>query len=531
MADEAPPSERTVGRYVMCDEIAAGGMATVHIGRLQGPVGFARTVAIKRLHAHFAKDPEFVTMLLDEARLAARIRHPNVVSTLDVVVEKGELLVVMDYVQGESLSKLSRTASARKEPVSLGVAMSVAAGALYGLHAAHEAKTEQGAPLGVIHRDVSPQNIMVGVDGVTRVLDFGVARAAGRMQTTREGTLKGKLAYMSPEQVRGDAIDRRSDVYSMAVVLWELVVGRRLYVSDSEAELLNKVLTMEVPPPSRVLPGLPPRLDALVMKGLRHDRGERFASALEMAEAAQKIAFATPGEVGAWVTALGGEAIADRSDRIARIESKPTPGDAVIPVTKLPVGDPKVPAPRTRAASATVLAQIAKDAVTRPGSGPLPPPDPLSPASQVSQLSVTRSVPRSVPLGIGLAVLGGSLFVGALVIAVLALRLRAASTPAATATEDHSPSAAVAAPALPAVDMPVDPAAVDAGTLPPAIELNPPSASPQPASPASPASPSSPSPRTVRRPPAPRTQTQTQRCKPPYSIDANGIRSPKPECM
>jgi serine/threonine protein kinase len=181
MADEAPRAERTVGRYVMSDEFAAGGMATVHIGRLLGPVGFARTVAIKRLHPHFAKDPEFVAMLLDEARLAARIRHPNVVPTLDIVVEKGELLVVMDYVQGESLGRLAKGSFKKGAPIPLGIVASVMAGALYGLHAAHEAKSEQGAPLCVIHRDVSPQNIMVGLDGVARVLDFGVARAVGRI--------------------------------------------------------------------------------------------------------------------------------------------------------------------------------------------------------------------------------------------------------------------------------------------------------------------------------------------------------------
>ena len=357
MADEAPFSERVVGRYVMCDEIASGGMATIHIGRLQGPVGFARTVAIKRLHAHFAKDPEFVTMLLDEARLAARIRHPNVVSTLDVVVEKGELLVVMDYVEGESLSRLARAAAARGEPIPLGVVMSVVAGALYGLHAAHEATTEDGAPLCVIHRDISPQNIMVGVDGVARVLDFGVARAVGRIQTTREGTLKGKLAYMSPEQVRGETLDRRSDLYAMAVVLWEMVAGRRLFVAETEAEMLNKVLTLEAERPSGIIPGLPPALDRLVLKGLCHDREERFETALEMAEAAQRVAFATSGEVGTWVTALGGDAIASRTHRVARIESQSSAARPVV-AGKPSVGLTALLPARARAAAGTIIARV-----------------------------------------------------------------------------------------------------------------------------------------------------------------------------
>src|ERR1700729_765840 len=193
---------RIVGRYALYGELASGGMATVHLGRLLGPVGFSRTVAIKRLHAQFAKDPEFVSMFLDEARLAARIRHPNVVQTLDVVATEGELFVVMDYVQGESLSRLLR-ASRTVGPIPVRVASAILCGALHGLHAAHEATDEHGVPLGLVHRDMSPQNVLVDVDGSARVLDFGVAKAAGRTQTTGRGKIKGKLRYMAPEQIQG----------------------------------------------------------------------------------------------------------------------------------------------------------------------------------------------------------------------------------------------------------------------------------------------------------------------------------------
>src|SRR4051812_7390546 len=155
---------RTVGRYVLYGEIASGGMATVHFGRLSGPVGFSRTVAIKRLHPQFAKDPEFVSMFLDEARLAGRIRHPNVVPTLDVVATDGEVFIVLEYVQGESLSRLARTLRANNEPVPARIAASIVSSVLHGLHAAHEAKDEQGRALGIVHRDVSPQNILVGTD-------------------------------------------------------------------------------------------------------------------------------------------------------------------------------------------------------------------------------------------------------------------------------------------------------------------------------------------------------------------------------
>jgi serine/threonine-protein kinase len=204
-----------LGRYAIYEKIASGGMATVHVGRQLGHVGFARTVAIKRMHPQYAGDPEFVSMFVDEARLAARIHHPNVVPTLDVVAMDGELFLVMELIQGESLSRLIRTASSRNEHIPPAMVATMLVGVLQGLHAAHEAKSDQGEPLGIVHRDVSPHNIIVGTDGIARVLDFGVAKATGRIQTTRDGQLKGKLAYMAPEQIHGE-VTRSTDVYAAA---------------------------------------------------------------------------------------------------------------------------------------------------------------------------------------------------------------------------------------------------------------------------------------------------------------------------
>ena len=201
---------RLVGRYEVHDRIAAGGMATVHLGRLLGAAGFSRTVAIKRLHDGYAKDPEFVAMLLDEARLAALIRHPNVVPTLDVVAEDDELLVVMEYVEGDSVAHLTKLAQSAGQRVPVPFAAAILAQALHGLHAAHEARDKKGEPLGIVHRDVSPQNILVGVDGVARVLDFGIAKAASRATSTEDGQVKGKTAYMAPEQLQHGAVDRRT---------------------------------------------------------------------------------------------------------------------------------------------------------------------------------------------------------------------------------------------------------------------------------------------------------------------------------
>jgi serine/threonine protein kinase len=332
----SPPSHRSepvrvIGRYALYEEIASGGMATVHFGRLLGPVGFARTVAIKRLHVQYAKDPEFVSMFLDEARLAARIRHPNVVQTLDVVATNQELFLVMDYVQGEALWRLFRATKAGGAWVPPRIVTAIMAGALFGLHAAHEARGERGETLGIVHRDVSPQNILVGVDGSARVLDFGVAKASGRIHSTQGGALKGKLAYMAPEQLGGE-VSRRTDVFAASIVLWEALTSHRLFSGADERETVGKVLSREIPRPSglmgdlRKLPpevraGLP-ALDQVVLKGLMRDPNRRFATAREMGIALEKsIGVASPAEVGEWVEYTARDVLSARTEAIASIES------------------------------------------------------------------------------------------------------------------------------------------------------------------------------------------------------------------
>jgi hypothetical protein len=316
-----------LGRYLLFEAIARGGMATVHFGRLSGPVGFSRTVAIKRLHANFATDPEFVAMFLDEARLAGRIRHPNVVPTLDVVATGGEVFIVLEYVQGESLAKLWRAHTAKNEIIPIPYSLAIMANALQGLHAAHEVRDEQGDPLGIVHRDVSPQNVMVGTDGVARVLDFGVAKAAGRLQETGDsGALKGKIAYMAPEQITGGTVTRQTDVYAAAVVLWELFTGRRLIEGENDAQRAAKILaSLNAPvfvPPSKYNPNVTPALDALVLKGLAWPPASRFATAREMAGALERNGgLIAPTELGDWVSRLAGPALEERAGRLHAIEA------------------------------------------------------------------------------------------------------------------------------------------------------------------------------------------------------------------
>jgi serine/threonine-protein kinase len=312
---------RTIGRYALHAEIAAGGMATIHIGRLLGPVGFARTVAIKRLHPPLAKDPEFVAMFLDEARLAARIRHPNVVSTLDVVATEGELFVVMEYVPGESLARLLRAVRTNKEIVPVPIAATILVGVLHGLHAAHEARDERGDALRIVHRDVSPHNILVGTDGDAHVIDFGIAKARGRMQVTRQGQIKGKLSYMPSEQLLGQALDHRADIFAASIVLWEALTGQRLFQGVDDGEVYAKVLLGKVDPPSIHAKGVTRALDAIVLKGLARDRNQRYATAREMALALEAaIPLAPPSQVGTWVDGLVGDSLAERTEQIADIE-------------------------------------------------------------------------------------------------------------------------------------------------------------------------------------------------------------------
>ncbi|MBX3188156.1 MAG: protein kinase [Labilithrix sp.] len=355
MTAAADETGQVIGRYVIYDEIAAGGMASVHLGRLKGAVGFSRTVAIKRLHPHLARDEEFSGMFLDEARLAARIRHPNVVAVLDVVHDGSELFLVMDYVQGESLSRLAR--AMRPGAIPPRIAVTVMAGVLHGLHAAHEATTEHGEPLNIVHRDVSPQNVMVGTDGVARVFDFGVAKASHRSQATQDGSVKGKISYMAPEQLLSEPVDRRADVYAAAVVLWEALTGERLFDGENQGRIVRMILDEPVPPPSKIVVGLPKALDEAVMRGLDRDVSRRWQSAREFAGALERCLPAAPAtEVGEWVESLGGVALGARARRVKDIESRsdifsatgpasaPEPKEATAETVLEPkIGPPTVP--------------------------------------------------------------------------------------------------------------------------------------------------------------------------------------------
>jgi hypothetical protein len=397
---------RIVGRYAIYEEIASGGMASVHFARLVDPSGSARTVAIKRAHPHLARDAEFALMFLDEARLATSVRHANVVSTIDVLSTADDLGLVMEYVHGESLWRLMRAIRERGERVPLPIAASILTDALHGLHAAHEATDERGGPLGIVHRDVSPQNIIVGVDGRARLVDFGIAKAAGRLHSTRDSSVKGKYAYMAPEQVRGQPVSRLTDTYAAAIVLWELLTGERLFVGKTEAETIHKCLVGRVPPPSVFVPELGTKIDDILRKGLSREPARRYQTAREMAlDLESCVPAIDPSDVGAWVEQLAGEALAARAEVLADIERGAV---AAVPT----IAEELRPASRTssrRAAIVSLLLVAALGAVGAVALGartkaPVAPPTetavsgtPEAPPSTSTPVAVQPTVVPSTP--------------------------------------------------------------------------------------------------------------------------------------
>jgi serine/threonine protein kinase len=491
-----PPPPRVVGRYALCREIAIGGMATVHLGRLVAEGGFARTVAIKRLLPQYAKDSEFSTMFLQEARLAARIRHPNVVPTLDVVSTRGELFLVMEYVHGESLAQLVRLAKKSGDRLPQTILVSIVSSALQGLHAAHEATSEAGDPLNLVHRDVSPQNVLVDVDGVARVIDFGVAKAVTSAHTTRSGQVKGKIKYMAPEQILGQPVSRRTDVFAAGIILWEGLTGRRLFDGEHEATVLHAVLHRELEAPSKVASDINAKLDAVVMRALQRDPDKRFASAGEMSAALEAaMGPATQRDVGDWVKRVARERLSHRRAHLSEVEqinsleafasTPPPPSSAAIgemPSDGLRTGNTTTPDGLERSGTGSVMSALSVSAPLSASVGrPRKRTGLLLPIAAMGIVGVAAGVGLFVTLGGGEP--GGD--------------AGAAAAPAAAPVEtnlEETTDVVAAAPAAaptPTESANIDPSAPSASaepSAPPAIAARPapaPKATPTPAKPAS----------------------------------------------
>jgi len=325
MEPDRPDGEALETRhtYALYGEIARGGMATIRLGRQNGPHGLCRIVAVKELHAQYAHDEGFVEMFRDEVQVASRVSHPNVVPILDIVSERGQSILVMEYVHGASIAELGKLV---RRPFPVDIAATIIVGVLHGLHAAHETRSENGRALRIIHRDVTPQNVVVGVDGSPRILDFGIARANGRRQTTRFGQIKGKLAYVSPEQLQGQDFDRRVDIYSSSVMLWEMLTGRSLFRSKNRQLLTEMILRKAVENPSVYNPAVPAALDEIVMRGLNRQPSLRFPTAREMALSIEtRVGTVSASYVGEWVMQAWGEASEARTRELRAIEDDVSP--------------------------------------------------------------------------------------------------------------------------------------------------------------------------------------------------------------
>lgn len=321
-----PQSSRIVrvGRYEFADCIAKGGMATVHFARLHGDFGFCRVVAVKRLLPQFATDEQFKAMFIEEARLAARIRHPNVVSTLDVVADRDEVLLVMDYVHGDALSSLSKHLRSQACPIApLNITTAVLSDVLRGLAFAHSTTDKDGKPLNIVHCDVSPQNILVGVDGVARVLDFGIAKAANSLAESTPGVVRGKPGYMAPEQLKGAEATPRSDLFAVGVVLWEMLTGQRLFGGAGFRASLAQRHHSQIQPPSTHNRAINPALESVVMKALATDPLARYRDANEMMRALELACPpARPSAVAEWVEQLAANTLVERGLLLSRLESE-----------------------------------------------------------------------------------------------------------------------------------------------------------------------------------------------------------------
>jgi serine/threonine-protein kinase len=432
----------------------------------------------------------------------------------------------MEYVQGEALARLLRAVRSMMTTSDVRIIATIMSGVLHGLHAAHEAKSEQGAPLDIVHRDVSPQNILVGTDGVPRVLDFGVAKAVGRLQTTRHGQIKGKLSYMAPEQLHNQPVTRQSDIYAAAVVTWESLTGQRLFRGDNEAATVTAVLQQPVPPPSQVAAHVPLAFDRVVLRGLERDPAYRYQTAREMALDLERCAGVAPAsEVGEWVESLAHDELFKRSARIAEIESissdsskrygsLPAISDMPTTVTGDESFRSSVSMSMRGAAAMAPMAQERRSDVSSIAVAPI-----LSTAP--------RRPRRHLPLIAGIAgVLGLAVVVGV----VLLDRSHKSSDgePAAAVGSTAGPGSAAIGPVVPPLESavpPPDSASAAASSPPdPPTEPPPPTASTQP-----PARPPRPPPPPKPRPPRPAPPQAD--CDPPFWIDAQGHKKYKAACL
>ncbi len=425
------------GKYELRQFVAEGGMAEIYLAEQTGTAEFSKLVAIKRMLPQLCREPQFVAMFLDEARIASRLSHPNVVQVFDFGEIDGRYYLAMEYLAGESLSSLMRHTYGEDVKLDLSVALQIMIGVCDGLHHAHE-YSQDGKPMNLVHRDVSPSNVVVTYQGGIKVLDFGIARAAERKQErTQTGVIKGKFPYCSPEQFKALELDRRSDIFSMGVVFHELVTGKRLFKRDSDAQTCMAVMTENPAPPTSLREGLPPELDRVLARALEKDRDKRYSTALELRRDLERLVSGPTLRIDEYMLRIFGQA--RQSESINPVSSfTRTP-------TVLSTGQQSYREP---------LSGEAATAVARPGYGaaaglsaaaPPPPPPDLTGAGPVSTgqaAAPPAESPRHWRLGYAVA---GVLTLACLIVAGLLV------------TQRQAPP--VALPPLPSVPVPAPVAA------------------------------------------------------------------------
>ncbi len=371
----AGPSK--IGRYEVAGKLAAGGMAELLLACRRGDGGFERPVVIKRILPHLADVSDFTAMFMDEARIAASIRHANVVTVHELERDEDGLYLVMEYLEGESAANLMRRLEARRLKLDPAIAAYLVGEACAGLHAAHELAGPDGAPLGLVHRDVSPENVFVTYGGAVKVVDFGIAMAADRIAKTEVGQIKGKFRYMSPEQVAGDPLDRRSDVFALGITLFELATGHRLFARASRVATMKAITDAPVPPPSLLNPAIPPALDAIALRALERDPAARWRSAAEMRMALHRFLHGAGSaevpygdRVGEVMSRLFADRIAEKQAMLRRMREGADVGEVPSAETDLAIELPTA-AGATVATPTTEAAPLAAPVRRRSGRGAL----------------------------------------------------------------------------------------------------------------------------------------------------------------
>ena len=410
MAAEEIPEQR-FDKYRLLGSMSAGGMAELYLALQAGPEGFSKVVALKRVLPHLAHSHEFIQMFMDEARLAARLDHPHIVRIYDFGEADGQYFMAMEYLPGEDLSSVLFRARKANQPVSPEIAAFIVQAAADGLHFAHELTDAEGRPLGLVHRDANPTNILVTYQGAVKVVDFGIAKAMGNLNQTQFGMVKGKAAYLAPEQAQGEVpLDRRADVFCLGIVLWEALTGQTLFARETDIASAQASVNYHPPPPGQLRPGVPPELDAIALKALAKDPGQRFQTAGEMQDALE--AFFRGGrerpsskEIAAWLEGLFGTARAEAKRAIAQGRNlqaaisqvmRPLVPTDRMPSLPRPVSQPGS-APRSATPSAPTSGSTPRPATA---SAPLPgsAPRPATPSAQPPR-TAPRPATAAAPAG------------------------------------------------------------------------------------------------------------------------------------